>query len=110
ALVGPSGSNPELLLAMSGIASERGENLTPEKDVEILYLDGAGDRQRFIGLASSFDPSVASRVLCLRWKNSTTGQYEEWVVPSGANPENLIARWRTQIREARAEAAAASAL
>lgn len=79
------------------------DDALPEQDLEMLYMDGAGERVLYSGSFAAFDRSLAERIVAVRWRKPDA-TFTRWTQPAGASPDDVIARWREQLREVRADA------
>lgn len=88
-------------VAAAGAVARPAAELTPEQEVEVVYVDHADSPATYSGDLASFDATLAERILALRWLDPDTMTYSDWDVPPGTSPEKVIARWRDKLRAAR---------
>lgn len=94
-------SDADVLMASRSVAKRADETL-PEQVLEVIYMDASDVRASYSGHINGFDASLAERIIAVRWQDPVTLEYSDWTQPAGANPDNVIARWRDRLREARA--------
>lgn len=99
-----SATDDDILTASSSAASSMEDSL-PEQIVEVLFLNTADEKETYSGHIDLFDPTVAERILSVRWQDPDTLEFSDWMQPAGASPDDLIARWREKLRQVRAEEA-----
>lgn len=88
------------VLAAQSSVGKPAKASVPEEVLEVIYMDASDEKATYAGHISGFDPGVAERILSVRWQDPDTLEFSDWMMPAGASPDDLIARWREKLREA----------
>lgn len=94
--------NPLVRLALNGVTPVPSGLGAIEVDVELQYVDLAGNAASYRGALAGFDPTVSTRIVGARWTDPRDGEVRTWTTPVGHESTGALAEIRRSLQAVRA--------
>lgn len=93
--------DPMLELRLRGVTPVASAEASPESNLQVQYIDLAGDGQLYTGAIGAFDTTGVERIVGIRWEDPRDGAARDWLRPAGDDPTGAIAKDREVVKVVR---------